>query len=266
MPVVTEIPQELSTALQPFRYHFGAPAFRHFLTYVTGLILAENLTVEGINRTFVDHKHPSSLNRFLTWSVWDSQDVNRTRLETLKADGDLQGKGCLLIDDSLAHKTGTHIEGVGILKDHALDRYVLAHDLVTAVFLKNDDTLHPIDSRLYLKEEYGKDKEVPFKTKIELAKELVEQAVALGLEIETVLFDSWYASKEFIRFLRTNMLHWVTRLKSDRNVKVHGKYMQIREFASTIPSEAFRKVMVGETPYWTFFKTLYLRGSAGSGS
>ena len=260
MPVVSDLPDELSTALREYRGHFGAPAFQHFQTYVLGLMVSENLTVEGINRIFVNHKHPSSLNRFMTWSVWDREDVNETRLEILRATGGIQGKGWLVIDDTLSHKTGTAIEAVGILKDHALNRHVLAHNIVTAVFVRRDGTCHPLDFRLYLKEEYCKRKGIPFKTKIEMAMELVEKAGALGLEIEAVLFDSWYASKEFIGLLRAKTLMWVTRLKSDRNVKIRGRYVAISDFSSTLPREAFRRVMVGETPYWAFSKAVDLKG------
>ncbi|MBM3301203.1 MAG: IS701 family transposase [Deltaproteobacteria bacterium] len=260
MRLVTDVPDELSACLGQYRKHFGAPAFRHFRMYVCGLVLADNLTVEGINRTFLQRKHPSSLNRFLTWSIWGQEDVNRTRLVSLKDEGEFQGKGWLVIDDTLTHKTGKFIEAVGIFKDHCEKRYVLAHNIVTSIFVRRDGTFHPLHFRLYLKEEYCKEKGIPFKTKIELAQELVEEALGLGLEIEGVLFDNWYASKEFIGFLRGRTLGWVTRLKSDRNVKIRGTYMQIRDFAATLPREAFKKVVVGKTPYWTFSKAVDLKG------
>ena len=119
MPLITDLPDGLLTALSPFRELFGAPAYRHFLTYVCGLIISENLTVEGINRNFVHRKHPSSLNRFLTWAIWRQEAVNGRRLEILKTEGEIGGKGWLVIDDTLTHKTGKTIEAVGIFKDHA---------------------------------------------------------------------------------------------------------------------------------------------------
>lgn len=260
MPLVTDLPHELTACLSQYRKHFGAPAFRHFRMYVCGLIIADNLTVEGINRVFLKRKHPSSLNRFLTWGIWGQEDVNRTRLETLKAEGDLQGKGWLVIDDTLTHKTGKDIEAVGVYKDHCDNRYVLAHNIVTTLFIRRDGTFHPLHFRLYLKEDYCEKKGVPFKTKIDLARELVEQALSLGLEIEGVLFDNWYASKEFIGFLQGKGLRWITRLKSDRNVKIRGTYMRVRDFAITLSPAAYKKVMVGEIPYWTFSKALDLKG------
>ena len=101
MPLVTDPPEQLCTALEPYRKHFGAPAFEHFQTYVCGLIVSENLTVEGINRSFVHRRHPSSLNRFVTRGIWNADEVNRERVKTLKVEGDLQGKGWLVLDDTL---------------------------------------------------------------------------------------------------------------------------------------------------------------------
>jgi hypothetical protein len=170
MPLVTALPDRLSTALNPFRGLFGAPAYRHFQTYVCGLVVSENLTVEGINRNFVDRKHPSSLNRYLTWAIWDAQAVNDKRIEILKSEGDLSGKGWLVIDDTLTHKTGKAIDAVGIFRDHAEKRFVLGHNIVTAIFVRKDGTCHPLGFRLYLKEEYCKEHNKAFKSKIELAK------------------------------------------------------------------------------------------------
>ena len=260
MPVVAEIPQELEKALAPYRKHFGAPAFEHFKRYVFGLMVSENLTVEGINRVYLESGHASSLNRFLTWAIWEQQDVNRTRLEWLKQCGAWGGKGRLLIDDTLNHKTGEHIDGVGIFKDHSQNRFVLAHNIVTAEFVTPDGIHHPVGFRLYLKKEYCERRGLTFKTKIELAKELVELAISVGLEIECLLFDNWYASKDFMRCLRDHKLHWVTRLKSDRNIKIRGEYVQIKNFAASLPKEAFKRTVLNKEPYWVFSKALDLKG------
>lgn len=260
MRVVADIPEEFERALEAFRLHFGAPAFEHFKRYVLGLIVSENLTVEGINRIFIQAKHPSSLNRFLTTGIWKQQEVNDTRIDILKIQGALGGKGWLAIDDTLTHKTGKKIEGVGIYWDHSEKRYVLAHNIVTAEFVNPKGESHPLDFRLYLKEDQSREKRVPFKTKIDLAQELVEDALQLGLEIQGALFDNWFASKDFIKFLQGKGLHWVTRLKSDRNIKIKGRYVAISEFASTLPRESFRKAQIGDRVYQVFSKAVNLKG------
>jgi len=259
MPLVADIPKEFERALEAFRPHFGVPAFEHFKRYVLGLIVSENLTVEGINRIFIQAKHPSSLNRFLTTGIWKQQEVNDTRIDILKIQGALGGKGWLAIDDTLTHKTGKQIEGVGIYWDHSEKRYVLAHNIVTAEFVNPKGESHPLDFRLYLKEEQSREKRVPFKTKIDLAQELVEDALQLGLEIQGALFDNWFASKDFIKFLQGRGLHWVTRLKSDRNIKIKGRYVAISKFAGTLPRESFKKVQIGDRVYQVFSKAVDLK-------
>jgi hypothetical protein len=223
MPVVADIHEEFEKALESLRPHFGAPTFEHFKSYVLGPIVSENLTMEGMNRIFIQAGHPSSLNRFLTTGIWKQQEVNDARIDMLKTQGAIGGKGWLAIDDTLTHKTGKKIEGVGIFWDHSEKRYVLAHNTVTAELVNLKGKSRPLDSRLYLKEEQSREKRVPFKTKIELAKELVEDPVNRGLDIQGALFDNWFASKDFIKFLRGQGLHWVTRLKSDRNIKIKGR-------------------------------------------
>jgi len=260
MPVVADIPKEFEKALEAFRPHFGAPAFEHFKRYVLGLIVSENFTVEGINRIFIQTGHPSSLNRFLTAGIWKQQEVNDSRIDLLKTQGVLSNKGWLAIDDTLTHKTGKKMEGVGIYWDHSEKRYVLAHNIVTAEFVNPKGDSHPLDFRLYLKEEQSREKRVPFKTKIELAQELVEDALQRGLEIQGALFDNWFASKDFIKFLRGKGLHWVTRLKSDRNVKIKGRYVAINEFAGTLPRESFSKAQIGDRIYQVFSKAVDLKG------
>lgn len=260
MTVVAQIPEEFEKALEAFRPHFGGPAFEHFKRYLLGLIVSKDLTVEGINRIFIQAGHPSALNRFLTAGIWKEREVNDARIDMLRTQGGLGGNGWLAIDDTLTHKTGKKMEGVGVFWDHSEKRYVLAHNIVTAEFVSSKGDSHPLDFRLYLKRDLCREKGIPFKTKIELAQELVEDALHLGLEIQGALFDNWFASTDFIKFLQSKGLHWVTRLKADRNIKIKGRYMAISEFAGTLPVESFKRVQVGERIYQVFSKAVDLKG------
>lgn len=260
MSVVANIPAGFEEAIEPFRPYFGAPAFEHFKRYLLGLIVSENMTIEGINRIYVEIKHPSSLNRFLTAGIWRQDQVNEARIAVLKAEGALEGKGWLVIDDTLTHKTGEMIDAVGIFWDHCEKRHVLAHNIVTMEFVTPKGKSYPLDFRLYLKKDFCEKKKIPFKTKIDFARELIEYALSLDLEIQGVLFDSWYAAGELIGFLRDNSLWWITRLKSDRNIKIRGEYVQIREYAARLPKAAFRKLRIGDATYQVFSKAVDLKG------
>ena len=88
----------------------------------------------------------------------------------------------------------------------------------------------------------------------------MEHALELGLDIQGALFDNWFASKDFIKFLQSKGLHWVTRLKSDRNIKIKGRYVAIGEFVGTLPRESFRRVQIGDRVYQVFSKAVDLKG------
>src|SRR3990170_2603825 len=60
------------------------PQRRHFAEYLTGLMVAANKTITGINGEFVETTDQSCLNRFLTEVAWDEQALNERRLELLQ--------------------------------------------------------------------------------------------------------------------------------------------------------------------------------------
>ena len=72
MPTIVDFPTVVQEALAVFGEVFDTePARRHFAEYLTGLIVAENKTVSGINRTFALTTDQSCLNRWLTEVHWE---------------------------------------------------------------------------------------------------------------------------------------------------------------------------------------------------
>ncbi len=72
-----------------FQDVFSEEAFVEFKRYISGLIVSENKTVDGINRLFVmERRNQSSLNRLLTESPFTLANLNEARLRML---GSLSG-------------------------------------------------------------------------------------------------------------------------------------------------------------------------------
>ena len=68
IPLV-EIPVLVRHFAPYFESVFSPEAFVHFQRYISGLVLSENKTVDGINRIFVtDTRNQSSVNRWLNAS------------------------------------------------------------------------------------------------------------------------------------------------------------------------------------------------------
>ncbi len=86
MPPLVEIPEIVRHYESFFTSVFSPQALAHFKRYVSGLIVSENKTVDGINRLFVlDRRHPSSLNRLLTDSPFSVEALHQARLTLLSS-------------------------------------------------------------------------------------------------------------------------------------------------------------------------------------
>ena len=253
---------EFPSFVTDYEKHFtevfaNKPQSNHFLEYLTGLIVSNNITVTGINNNFVNSKDQSSLNRFLTQSKWDEKVLNDLRVNLFQQNKKTKWSkfGCVSIDDVLAHKTGEKIDGVAKFYDHSEQRYVLAHDIVTSQYVC-EDISYPLDYRLYFKKGSTPTEKYGFRTKITFACELVDDAIIRDCPATTFVFDSWYLSPELTAKIQGYHRDWVSRCKSNRKVFIMGKYISIKRFTETIPKEAFNKTDIYGNFYWAFTKTV----------
>lgn len=150
MPLV-EFPELVKHYASYFAGLFSEEAFVEFERYISGLLVSENKTVEGINRLFVNEsRNQSSLNRLLTRSPYQISEINQARLDMLAS---LEGtrmkpRGVLSIDDTLLTHFGHHFEGIAFLFDHTSGSYEWAHNLVTLHY-SDDQTDYPVLFQLW---------------------------------------------------------------------------------------------------------------------
>jgi len=148
---LVEFPELVRHYAPYFEKVFSPEAFIEFKRYVSGLIVSENKTVDGINRLFVNEsRNQSSLNRLLTQSPFGLNDLNQARLTVLS---DLPGtqmkrKGVLSVDDTLLVHTGEHFDQIANLKDPDTGHFVWAHNLVTLHY-SDDETDYPVRFQLW---------------------------------------------------------------------------------------------------------------------
>lgn len=130
---------------------FSPEALIEFERYVSGLIVSENKTVEGINRLFViESRNQSSLNRLLTASPCSLPCLNQARLELLSSlpQTQIKPKGVLSVDDTLLAHYGEDFDQIAKLYDPVSKSYVWAHDLVTLHY-SDDLTDYPLLFQLW---------------------------------------------------------------------------------------------------------------------
>lgn len=229
----------LSEELKVFHPCFNKPQWKHFQTYLWGLILGEKgeKNVMDIAANALDGKEQSSLNRFLTGGSWDVSRLERRRLANF-----LPRKigGALILDDTILEKCGKSMEAVDWLYNPTKGKSVLAHNIVTT-FYSNEQVQVPLHLAPYLKAELCEEKDWHFKTKHQLAIELLRTAM-IYVQPDVVIFDSWYFSKELVEVLNMSGQSWVTQPKSNRMVQVGNDWISVAELFNRIPHDAYKRI------------------------
>jgi len=148
---LVEFPELVRHYAPFFKDVFSAAALIEFERYISGLIVSENKTVDGINRLFVvESRNQSSLNRLMTESPFSLAALNQARLGILASlpGTRMKPKGVLGVDDTLLTHYGQDFEQIAKLFDHVTGSYVWAHDLVTLHY-SDDDTDYPLLFQLW---------------------------------------------------------------------------------------------------------------------
>jgi hypothetical protein len=148
---IVELPEIVGHFTPWFESVFSQEALVQFQRYLSGLIVAENKTVEGINRLIVhESRNQSSLNRLLNASPYSERLLNQQRLALLASlpGTCLKKKGVLSVDDTLLTHYGQHFDEIAYLWDPVDKRYVWAHNLVN-VHYSDDRTDYPVAFQLW---------------------------------------------------------------------------------------------------------------------
>jgi len=148
---LVEFPELVQHYAPYFQHVFSAEAFIQFQRYISGLIVSENKTVDGINRLFVvESRNQSSLNRLLTESPFSLVDLNQARLTLLESlpGTCIKRNGVMSVDDTLLIHYGEHFDQIAHLLDPNTESYVWAHNLVNLHY-SDDETDYPVRFQLW---------------------------------------------------------------------------------------------------------------------
>jgi SRSO17 transposase len=237
--------QEIRDILSLFSESFSRPSFRFFSCFIISFIqLGKEVHTSSMVRSLVHHsilRRPlSSFTRFLGENRWTVEEVTKTALhqffQTLRIT--LRDVLFLIVDDTLAKKTGKKIPGCGWHKDHAQNMAnVFGHQWVLSALLCKDFLL-PLWAKLYHPK--GTRGCGPFQTKITLAQKII-RALALPIPCKLyVLADSWYWAKTLVQVCRKCGYHMISQLKSNSVLWVHGEKTNVTSLLDLVSS--YRKV------------------------
>lgn len=73
-----------------------------------------------------------------------------------------------------------------------------------------------------------------YRTKLDLAQEMVQEVLAWGLRPRYITFDTWYNARRFTRFLARQHLVWVSVLKANARVRARHRSSAVVHFAAKL--------------------------------
>jgi hypothetical protein len=152
------------------------------------------------------------------------------------------------------------MDGVGYLFDHCKGKNVLCHDVVST-FYQHGEQQVPLYFTPYVKEELAKQMDVWFKTKIQIALDLLRMSL-MQVHPEVVVFDAWYMSKELVDLLGSRGLVWVSSAKSNRLIQVDDTWLSVSTYVKGLSKQLFKRVnkVVGEQRFkWIYETTVVMK-------
>jgi hypothetical protein len=266
MPAIVDFPQVVKDAREQFGNLFSCePQRRHFAEYLTGLMVAHNKTVSGINSEFVETTDQSCLNRFLTGIDWDVEALNERRLEWLQKDPSTRyhDQGSIAIDDVLIDHDGKLIEDVGWFWDHAEDRHKIAHDYLIINYVCASGKHYPLEFRRFKKREQCEATGEEFRDHGVLFRDLVDWVCEHDIPGDFT-WDSYFSSAEDLNHVhgkknaRGEPRAYVGDLKTNRKLEVRGRSIRVDAFAASIEPERRQEIRRGDKRQWYFTTTVRL--------
>ena len=161
-----------------------------------------------------------SLHHFIAQSPWSATELRKQRLlRTLKV---LKGKKIIVVMD----ETGERKKGK--TTDYVSRQYLgslgkIERGIVTVnAYGVYEQITFPLMFKVF-KPKGTLKAEDQFKTKIQLASEIITELISFGFEIELVLADSLYGeSSSFIQTLNQHHLSWIVAIRSNHGVWMHS--------------------------------------------
>lgn len=236
--IVNKRVQKLEQEIDNLKLDMNKPKLNHLKNYVQGLITSPNKTIQGITNHLTNSPDQSNLNRAL--KNMNKQKINQKRLQKLSTN---KKQGTLELDDTTIEKTGKHMQGANYHYDHSQGTTVYSHKLVTSCYKDKQGTTWPLLTKPYLKKEIAKQLNKTFKTKIEIAKQLIKQ-ITSTINPKYLVMDTWYFSQDLVELAEEKELTWVTQSKYNR--KIHHKKEEIRvdKLPERLPEKDFKKIDV----------------------
>ena len=159
------------------------------------------------------------LQYFFSESKWSTKELNDIRIKIIQSQRTTKAslkKSVLAVDDTACPKPyAENTEGAQVQYCSTLGREENCNVAVASCFVSNAKHV-PVDFKPYLpmkttQPEY-------FKSKLDLAKELIDEALSQNMSFSSIVVDSWYTSTDLIEFVNSKNIPLVAEVKINRSI------------------------------------------------
>ena len=210
----TEVPKKITTYLSGFLRVLSKPQRAYVLIYLTGLIwLIKFRSIREIAREF-GNGNTDGLHQFLKASpkkVQRLQDENQRQIAQKK----YSQQPLLILDDTPCPRKGKKIEGIGI--HHGADGFVKGLCAVTCLVKIGTERFVWAIRGYRPKSVCSKGM---FKSKVQMAQEILSEAILKFPTQLTVLMDSWYTCAPIINLIGQAGWIFLAAIKRNRIIEV----------------------------------------------
>lgn len=237
-----QYPVEWNNLLNLFKPCFTKPQLNNFSQAATCMAVSQHSTMNRWCSIF-DKKCQSSLNDFFTVSPWNELDVH-SKLSRLIVNR-FKDFSIGIIDDTLSHKPyAEKMEHLGFFRDGLTKETQKGHSIVTHGLHSHEMGFVPFDLELYKKDG---------RTKNDIACAMIERTQRFK-KLPLYAVDSWYSNNQVLGKITESGSHYVTEIKSNRNVTINFKKRYVREHEKHVKEKDFKEVLIKESKY-RFFQT-----------
>lgn len=186
--------------------------------YVAGLILLEKGQTAARIAAVLPARAHDALNGLLRVLPWSPQRLIVSLIRWVQRCGEL---GYLCLDDVVVEKPfAKRLPWAGWTCSPSQKRHVFGFHIVLCFWCTGTLRI-PVGFRLWRPR--AKCTGTSYRTKLELAQDLVSSLLQAGLPFEYLVFDLWYNARWFTRWLDKQQVVWGSTLKSNTLITYRGR-------------------------------------------
>lgn len=197
---------------------------------------------------------PFGIQRFLSRARWEADEV-RDDLRDYVVEHLGDERGVLIVDETGFLKKGT--KSAGVSRQYSGTAGRIENSQIGVFLAYRSDKGHAlVDRELYLPKVWTEDRarchkagipeEVPFATKPELARQMLQRAFTAGVPAAWVTADEVYGGDaKFRRVLEKQGIGYVVAVSCQQRLFLNGDYARVDQHVAGFPWKAWKKLSCG---------------------